>query len=138
MATKEDPRRPTEDGKRNIDSIHFEFWIDDISDEQKRLYARKLTYNLLVCGMPLPELLVNQQAALWDVMQMEFQYLELGDVIAACNAECANTIALINNVPCILHLENRTGLKIFGTVIQRGLSKALGKVLFADINDEGH
>ncbi len=87
--------------------------------------------------MPVPELLVDQQTALRDVMRMEFQYLELGDAIAACDAERANTIALINNVPCILHLENRTGLKIFGTVIQRGLSKALGKVLFANIDDKG-
>jgi len=45
----------------------------------------------------------------------------------------ATTIALINNVLCILHLENRMGLKIFGTVIQWGLNKALGKVLFPDI-----
>jgi len=87
--------------------------------------------------MPVPELLVDQQTALRDVMRMEFQYLELGDAIAACDAEHANTIALINNVLCILHLENRTGLKIFGTVIQRGLSNALGKVLFTDIDDKG-
>jgi len=40
-------------------------------------------------------------------------------------------------VPCILHLENRVGIKIFGTVIQRGLSRTINKDLFADIDDEG-
>ncbi len=79
--------------------------------------------------MPVPELLNNQQMALHDVMQMEHQYLELDEVIAECNEECVNTIALINNVPCILHLENRTSIKIFGTVIQRGLSSAVNKDL---------
>jgi len=68
---------------------------------------------------------------------MEYQYKELGEAILACDEQRANTIALINNVPCILHLENRTGIKIFGTVIQRGLIRARNKDLFQDIDDEG-
>jgi len=51
-------------------------------------------------------------------MTMEFQYLELGNMIAECDADHANTVTLINNVPCILHFKNMTGLKIFGTLIQ--------------------
>jgi len=68
--------------------------------------------------MPVPELLLDQQALLQDVMRIKYQYLEVGEAIAACNKGHANTIALINNVPCILHLENRIGIKILGTVIQ--------------------
>jgi len=68
LNTKEDPRRSTEDGKKSIDSIHFEFWREEVSDEQKRLYARKLTYDLIVRDMPVPELIVDQQSALRDVM----------------------------------------------------------------------
>jgi len=64
LNTKEDPRRSTEDGKKSIDSIHFEFWREEVSDEQKRLYARKLTYDLIVRDMPVPELIVDQQSAL--------------------------------------------------------------------------
>jgi len=59
--------------------------------------------------MPVPELFLDQQALLHDVMRMEYQYLELGEAIAESNEERTNTIALINNVPCILHLENRIG-----------------------------
>ena len=54
--------------------IHFEFWREEVSDEQKRLYARKLKYDLIVHDMPVPELIVDQQSALRDVMQMEHQY----------------------------------------------------------------
>jgi len=68
---------------------------------------------------------------------MEYQYWELGEAIAACDEERANTIALINNVPCILHLENQTGIKIFGSVIQRGLSRIINKDLYSEIDDEG-
>jgi len=68
---------------------------------------------------------------------MEHQYWDLGEALAACDEECANIIVLINNVPCILHLENRIGLKIFTTVLQKGLSRALSGNLFAEINDVG-
>jgi len=63
--------------------------------------------------MPVPELLIDQQMALQDVMQMKHQYLELGEAIAACNADHVNTIALNNNVPCILHLKSRTSITFF-------------------------
>jgi len=92
---------------------------------------------LIARDMPVPQLLLDQQMALRNVMRMEHHYHELGEAIAACDEECANIIALINNVPCILHLENRTGIKSFGTVIQRGLSKAIGCILDPDINDVG-
>jgi len=106
-------------------------------DKQKRLYARKVTYDLIAHDMPVPQLLLEQQMALRNIMKMEHQNHELGEAIAPCNKEHANTIALLINVPCILHLENRTGIKSFGTVIQRGLSKALGGILFPEINDAG-
>ncbi len=137
LNSKEDPRRSSEVAKKSIDSIHFEFWQDEVSDEQKRLYARNLTYDLILRDMPVPELLIDQQASLRDIMRMEYQYLELGEAIAESDEERVNTIALINNVPCILHMENRIGIKILATVVQRGLSKALDKILFPDINDVG-
>jgi len=36
LNTKEDPRRSTEAGKKSIDSIHYEFWRDEVSDKQKK------------------------------------------------------------------------------------------------------
>jgi len=48
-----------EEGKKSIDLIHFEFWQADVLDEQRRLYARKLTYDLIMHDMPVPELLIN-------------------------------------------------------------------------------
>jgi len=68
---------------------------------------------------------------------MEHQYWDLGKAIAKCDEECANIIVLINNVPCILHLENHMGLKIFTTIIQKGLSRALSSNLFPDSRDAG-
>jgi len=137
LNNNEDPRISTEDGKKSIDSIHFKFWHEEVMDKQKRLYARKVTYDLITHDMPVPQLLLDQQKALKNVMRMEHQYRELGEAIAKCDEDCANTIALINNVPCILHLENRVGIKIFGAVIQRGLSKALDGILYPEIRDVG-
>jgi len=68
---------------------------------------------------------------------MEHQYWELGEALAECDEEHANIIALINNVPCILYLENQTGLKILTTVVQKGLSRALFGELFSEIKDDG-
>jgi len=132
-----DPRQPTQDAKKLLDSIHFEIWHDNVSDKQKQQYARKLTYDLLLRGMPVPDLLAHQQQSLRQALIMEQQYWELGEALAACREESAHIIALINNVPCILHLENWTGLKIFTTVVQKGLSRALSGDLFAEINDVG-
>jgi len=87
--------------------------------------------------MPVPVLLADQQQSLRQVLITEHQYWELGEAITACDEERANIIALINNVPCILHLENRTGLKIMTTVVQKGLSRALHGEIYPDINDDG-
>jgi len=124
--------------KKSLDSIHYELWQDSVSDEQKRQYARKLTYDLLLRGMPVLDLLADQQQLLRQALIMEHQYWDLGDALVACDGERANIIALINNVPCILHLENWTGLKIFTTVVQKGLSRALSGNLFQEMHDVGH
>jgi len=87
--------------------------------------------------MPVPDLLADQQQLLRQALIMEHQYWDLGDALVACDGERANIIALINNVPCILHLENRTGLKIFTTVVQKGLSRALSGNLFQETHDVG-
>jgi len=77
--------------------------------------------------MPIPELLADQQQLLLlqQAFIMEHQYWNLGEALAECDEEHANIITLINNEICILHLENRTGLKIFTTVVQKGLSRVL-------------
>ncbi len=136
LNVNEDPRRPTHDARKSIDSIHYELWRDSVSDEQKRQYARKLAYDLILRGMPVPELLVDQQQSLQQAFIMEHQYWNLGEALAECDEERANIIALINNVPCILHLENRTGLKIFTSVVQKGLSRALYGDIFPHIHDD--
>ncbi len=68
----------------------------------------------------MPELLIDQQMALRNVMQMEYQYLQLGEALVEHDKVHANTIALINNVPCILHLENRIGIKKFWHCCPKG------------------
>jgi len=137
LNVNEDPRQPTPDSKKSIDSIHYEIWHDDVSNEQKQQYARKVTYDLILRGMPVPELLADQQQSLQQALVMEHQYWDLGEAIAACDKERANIIALIKNVPCILHLENHTGLKIFTTVVQKGLSRAKSGELFPETKDAG-
>jgi len=137
LNVNEDPRQPTPKSKKSIDSIHYKIWRDDVSNEQKRQYARKVTYDLILRGMPVPELLADQQQSLQQALVVEHQYWDLGEAIAACDKERANIIALINNVPCILHLENRTGLKIFTTVVQKGLSRAKSGELFPETKDAG-
>jgi len=103
LKSKEDAQWLTGDNKNQLTQFTLNFGM-------KKFQMRKLTYKLIVWDMPIPELLIDQQMALQDVMKMEHQYLELGEAIAACNKEHINTIALINNVPCILHLENRTSI----------------------------
>jgi len=70
--------------------------------------------------MPIPDLLADQHQLLQQALIMEHQYWDLDEAIAACDEECVNIIALINNVPCIFHLENHTGSKIFKTAVQKG------------------
>jgi len=64
LNVNKDPRQPTHDAKQSINSIHYHIWHDSVSDEQKQQYARKLTYDLILRGMPVPESLPIQQESL--------------------------------------------------------------------------
>jgi hypothetical protein len=45
-------------------------------------------------------------------------------------------LSLIDCVPCILHLENRTGLKLFSMILREGLENSINKNLYPDIQSE--
>jgi hypothetical protein len=45
-------------------------------------------------------------------------------------------LSLIDYVPCILHLENRTGLKIFTIIFREGLSNVISKNIYPDIRSQ--
>ena len=44
---------------------------------------------------------------------------------------------LMNTLTCILHMENRTGLKFLTMILIEGLSNAKKKLLYMDVNAEG-
>jgi len=133
LNVNEDPQWPTHNATKSIDSIHYDIWHESVSDKQKWQYARKVTYDLILRGMLVLVSLANQQESLRAALVMEHQYWNLGNAITACDEEHTNIIALINNVPCILHLENCMGLKLFTTIIQNGLSRAVSGNLFPEI-----
>jgi len=62
--------------------------------QTKDVVCQELTYDLIACDMPVPQLLLDQQMALRNVMRMEHCYCEFGEAIAAYDEEHANTIAL--------------------------------------------
>jgi len=78
--------------------------------------------------------LVERQGRLRKRLIQEYDYL-----LARCAIEHGSkqgstlvNFVLINTVPCILHLENRVGLKFLCVVLEDGLANVVAKKIFQD------
>ena len=54
--------------------------------------------------------------------------------LAHCTALEASVIALMHKIPCILHGENRVGIKLLTMVLMEGVSNAIERKIFGHIN----
>ncbi|KAL7567238.1 hypothetical protein ACA910_016708 [Epithemia clementina (nom. ined.)] len=123
---EENPRvRLSRASKNDITSIHFD--LKGKSDHVLADYTSKITNDLDIRGMDSSSgLLKKRQKRLRQRLIQEWAYVRLkSDVKIRKENAVKAMFLLINTVPCILHAENRMGIKILTVLLVEGLSVAI-------------
>jgi len=122
--------------KSNIESIFFD--LATASDQEKRRYGADIAEDLALRGInPQTMSLQEQQDCLKKQLVYEWRYHKAKDAInhSEYGSKDAMNLLLLC-LPCILHLENRVGLKIITMAIRTGWNRAEKGELYSDIRSE--
>jgi hypothetical protein len=137
IRTDEDPRYGRANSNKDNTSIHFDFNQPEVRGEQRTGFADAVSEDLLLRGLGVQGTLEERCTRLKTSLEMEWLHKEISDAIAHGNKAKVNALfTLLDTVPCILHMENRCGLKIITMLLIEGLSNALKAVTFEDIDSE--
>jgi hypothetical protein len=100
-------------------------WFEPRTVRDRNNFSKLINDELALRGfVDLPGNLTTRRAFLKAKLADEWKLLELKDVIDACERKETALFLLMQTVPCILHLENRVGLKQLEMLIVKGLSNA--------------
>jgi hypothetical protein len=135
--TKEDPRISSAASRNDKNSIHFDFASVEVSEEERDAYSSMLVLDLILRKLPFTGTISERQKRLREALVQEWtlKYLlsslkHMGKRMDTC------ALLLIEAVPCILHLENRVGIKIFTMLLVEGLGNAkTGKILETETSE---
>ena len=126
IRTAEDPRaQPTDPQKRDMKSIHWEFARGTRS--QKNTYSEMVDSDIALRGIETGDCsLKERQDRLKQQLIAEWTYLRPAQgVDDDSKTRGSALVLLISLIPCILHLENRMGLKLTQTAIEKGMASAI-------------
>jgi len=140
MELDEDPGAPTGEGQLNDRSIHFDFEAQNVTSARRAKYNRTINHELRIRHLPVSTApLRERQKQLREACLKERSIRKLH--IALCHGKKIENskafLSLHDAVPCILHLENRVGLKIFTMLLRAGLSNAISGNTFSDVSAQG-
>ena len=130
LTMKIDPRNvPSEQQRTDLQCIHFD--LAKASQPQRQEYARSLTNDLFVRKLDLRGSIEERQRRLKSSQVREWEYYQSKKLIDDFKGSMHSTalVYLLDTVPCILHMENRMGLKILTMCLRKGLQSATNKEL---------
>jgi hypothetical protein len=115
----------TREMKAELKSIHWE--IQGKSLAMRDRYFRYLKQGLELRGLDfISGSLAQKQNRLREAMEFEFEYMDVRKKIEHGEKGSDKALFLVLDcVPCILHLENRVGLKILTQLLKMGLASAM-------------
>jgi hypothetical protein len=129
---KEDPRAPMGNSLKDIGSIHFDYAHPSVSEAERVEYSENIDEELEDRNLPDTGTLSDRQNRLKESLKMEYRYRQLKEGIARgekmSNSACA--FSILDAVPCVLHMENRVGLKMLTLLLSDGLSHAKSGQLY--------
>lgn len=109
----------------NPDSIHFDYGLNRDKPEH-RVFVSNVANDLIQRGIRPSGTLEERVEVLRGCLTQEFSYLSLQQAIAHDEIGRQNaSVLLIDNLPCLLHLENRVGIKIVTCILRAGLQNAI-------------
>ena len=133
-----DPRVPMGNSIKDPMSIHFVFSASSVSEEEKAAFSERITNDLDVRGLDMGGDISTRQKRLKDNMIMEWVFREIQKSLAhGEKLKKGNAIFVIMDAaPCVLHGENRMGLKMLTMLLIEGLSNARDHKLYPNIRSE--
>jgi len=140
MELDEDPGAPTGEGRLNELSIHFDFEAQNVTAAKRAKYNRTINHELRIRHMavstaPLRERQQQLREACLKERSIRKLHIALRHGKKIENSKAF--LSLHDAVPCILHLENRVGLKLFTMLLRDGLSNAVSGNTFSLLTAQG-
>ncbi|KAL7580072.1 hypothetical protein ACA910_005057 [Epithemia clementina (nom. ined.)] len=125
ILTLENPKVSATAAQNNPFSIHFV--LSDRTQQVLSEYSSKITHDLEIRGMDSSSgNLEERQKRLQTRLIKEWTYIRLKPDVELNREHAAKALFLImKTVPCILHTENRMGIKILTMLLIEGLLNAL-------------
>ena len=117
----------------NATSIHF---LPQNLGET-RLFSQLLSTELMIRNLDNRGSMETRRENLRQSMQREATIVKLNREIAHGDVRDGAYFLLMNTMPCVLHMENRNGIKLLTMIFIEGLSNAKKKLLYMDVNAEG-
>jgi hypothetical protein len=113
-------------------SIHFDHTRANAAD--KNAYLTSLGHDLTIRNLDATGTINEMQERLKKALILEYVLREIeNDIAHGTISQRSALYLIINAIPCILHLENRVGLKIFTRLLRIGLDNVKeGMILGTD------
>lgn len=136
--TSEDPRYSKETSINDSFSIHFEYDSENVTREERRFYSERIGKDLVFRHLGVDGNLAVRCERLRVSLETEYKYQQLYEALQhGRKSEAHAIVKLHETVPCILHMENRIGLKIATMLLIEGLQNALKGNTFGAFQAEG-
>jgi hypothetical protein len=121
------------DSESNPCSIHF----SPTNDAERQTFSELVSAELILRDLPPLGALSTRREHLHSALKSEKEVRDLLKKFKH-SQRCENALfLLIQAIPCILHMENRVGLKILTMLLISGLSNARKHLLYRDESAEG-
>jgi len=104
------------------------------NDDEKDDFVDLLFSELLLRRLPVDGDMEELRQRLLYTLELEDKYRNNLKKLQHCSALEAAIITLLHRIPCILHAENRIGIKILTMILMEGFSNALEKKIFGNIS----
>ncbi|KAL7559763.1 hypothetical protein ACA910_010434 [Epithemia clementina (nom. ined.)] len=119
-------RVPTDLQSGNIKSIFYD--LSKANDNEQKEYGRILNHDLRLRRLDLGGTLEYRQDRLKTQHKGKYTFMKASKSLEDMSNSQKMTalVMMMDSVPCILHMENRVGLKFLTLILKRGLTKAKG------------
>jgi hypothetical protein len=138
MDVNEDPRAMVDVNQANDPmSIHFHYKNESICQDILFSFSNQISDELILRDITPHGTLDSRVGKLKDCLTQEWLLRTITASINHSEKQSDKTfLKLIDFVPCILHLENRTGIKLFSMILREGLQNALDKSIYNNIRSQ--
>ena len=124
---------PSQSSTCDPQSIHF----CPTNSKQRSSFSRLVTNELILQGLGVNGTLETRRAKLLDALRGESTINRLLSEISHGEEREGAYFLFMQTLPCVLHMENRNGIKLLTMLIIEGLSNTKEKFLYTDMNAEG-